>query len=553
MPSQKDNSPLSLLEKFLYWAEKKPNVVFLRQPSDRNIREITWGEAASEVKKIATALKSFGLPEGAKVALFSKNCAHWVLTDLAISLSGYVSVPLYPTLNSETINLILDHSEASCIFLGKLDESVVKQLKINRKMLRISFPYQQFDDSHSWDSLLKHEEYSAKPDTNLDKLSTLIYTSGTTGVPKGVMHSVRAIACAATEGCRVMKFDEDERFFSYLPLAHVAERFLVETMGVYCGGTISFANRLETFTKDVTEAKPTLFMAVPRIWQKMQEAVLKKLPQKKLSVLLSIPIVSGVIKRKIRNSLGLSSVVKSITGSAAISKATIEWYAKLGIHIQEAYGMSENFAYSHLNRKNNIVLGSVGQPLPGVELKFTSDGEVLIKSPANMMGYYKEPKMTEEQFVDGYLRTGDRGQQDKHGHLELLGRVKDLFKTSKGKYVAPAPIELELSKSEWIDQVCVVGAGLPQPIALAVLSQSAQSRSASEIKSDFETLLKQTNRCFNNYEHLSSIVLLYEAWSIENGFLTPTLKVKRNMVEKKYDTQLAVWAEGKQKVLQLSS
>ena len=501
---------------------------------------------------MASAIQKMGLTKGSKIGIFSKNCAHWILADIAIWLSGNVSVPLYPNLNNETVNLIIEHSDMELLFLGKLDKSIKSQLNIKKKITTVSFPYEQFPDTLNWDKLVaENTEYTGPQSRDHKDLATIVYTSGTTGLPKGVMHSFDTLAFCGTNAMPALRFVfSKERFFSYLPLAHVAERYLVELMGLYSGASIAFVESQDTFVRDVQEAKPTVFLAVPRIWAKFQEGILKKLPQKKLDLINSIPILSYFIHKKIRKGLGLDHVKLPVTGSASTPADTMLWYAKLGIHIQEAYGMTENMAYSHLNYPGKIKFGSVGQPFTDVEVKQTPEGEILVKSRATMMGYYKDEEKTKEQIVDGFLRTGDLGEIDKDGYLKITGRAKDLFKTSKGKYVAPGPIELELSKSVLIEQVCVVGDGLPQPMALAILTETAMSKPATDLKTEVEGLLAEINKQLNQHERLSRIVLMTDTWTTENGLLTPTLKVKRNVVEKKYITLIPSWAEGKEKVLQ---
>jgi long-chain acyl-CoA synthetase len=548
-----DTVQMELVQRTFYWAQKTPQNVFLRQPDHGVIHEYTWAHAANEIKQMANAIKKLNLPAGARIGIFSKNCAHWILADLAIWLAGYVSVPLYPNLNNQTANAIIEHSGMEAIFLGKLDKNIRSQFKLEKKIITIAFPYEEWPGALTWKNLIAENssEWSGPTSRSLTDLATIIYTSGTTGLPKGVMHNFETFAFTGSNIIPHLKLNwSTERYFSYLPLAHVAERLVVETVGIYSGGSISFAESQETFLKDVQEASPTVFLAVPRIWCKLREGILKKVPQKKLDFYSSIPILSGLVHKKIRNGLGLNSVKLALTGSAATPQDTMKWYADIGVPIQEAYGLSENFAYSHVNVRRGIIIGSVGQPQAKVEVKIAPDGEILVKSRANMVGYYKDEAKTKSELVDGYLRTGDLGEVDADGYLRITGRAKDLFKTSKGKYVAPGPIELELSKSALIDQVCVVGDGLPQPLALAVLSESGLAKSAEQVKKEVESLMMETNKTLNQHERLSRVILMRESWSIENGFLTPTLKVKRTVIEKEYTDLIPRWSEQKEKVLQ---
>ena len=540
---------------FLQKAKELSSKVFLLQRTSQNqLRKVTWAEASDEVLRMACALKKMNLEPRSHVAILSKNCAHWILADFAIWLAGHVSVPLYPNLTTETAKAIFDHSDVKAVFLGKLDKAATMIAAIPEKVARISFPDVEDGKSLKWDDLVKaHSPLSeseiqvSKP--NLKDVATIVYTSGTTGKPKGVMHSFEAFSFAALNGVNHLNLGSHDRMFSYLPLAHVAERLLVEGFTLYSGASVYFAGGLDQFSQNMKEARPTVFLAVPRIWAKLQQGILSKFSQEKLNLLLSLPGVSFFLKKKIQKSLGLDQVTLPVTGAAPVSRDLLEWFAKLGIEIQEAYGMTENLAYSHAQIAKKIKLGSVGQPMLGVDVKISSQGEVLVKSLANMLGYYKDSEQTASAFEEGYLKTGDMGEIDEAGYLYLTGRVKDLFKTAKGKYVAPNPIELKLSNSPYVSQVCVVGQGLSQPLAIAILSSGLSQKSKQEAKEELEKFLKEINSTLDPHERLSKLVFVEDAWSVENEFLTPTLKIKRNRVEQKYESSFASWENQRDRII----
>ena len=267
------------------------------------------------------------------------------------------------------------------------------------------------------------------------------------------------------------------------------------------------------------------------------------MPQKKLNVLLSIPFVSSLIKKKIKSGLGLQEARNIFTGAAPTPVSTLKWFERLGIPIQEAYAMTENCCYSHVTLNDGIKFGSVGKALPHCEVKLSEENEILIKHVALMDGYYKEDKQTQETIKDGWLHTGDEGHIDAEGYLKITGRVKDLFKTSKAKYVAPAPIEMKLSANKNIEQVCVVGTGLPQPIALITLSEYGKSRPVEDVYGSLETTLKIVSPKFESHERLKKIVVLDKEWTIENNLLTPSMKIKRNEVERLYKDNYTTWYE----------
>jgi long-chain acyl-CoA synthetase len=241
-----------------------------------------------------------------------------------------------------------------------------------------------------------------------------------------------------------------------------------------------------------------------------------------------------------------------LTGAAPLPVATMKWFEKLDIKICEAYAMTENSAYSHLTRLENRRPGYVGQALPQLEIRLSEQGEIQTRSECNMLGYYKDEEKTRETLTeDGFLCTGDKGFIDKDGFLKITGRVKDIFKTDKGKYVAPAPIELELSKNTHIEQVCVIGANLPQTMALVVLSPEAKKLPKEELSASLEQTMKEVNQSFDKHERMKKMVVMNEEWTVDNNLLTPTLKVKRNVLEEKYQDDYPKWYQAGETVVWL--
>ena len=534
----------SPLEMFYHWEKLTPNKLYMRQPINGKWHHWTWLETATQVRKMAAYLKSLDIPANSKIATLSKNCAHWIISDLAIMMAGHVSVPLYPNLKAESITQILEHSETKLLFVGKLDDFESMRPGVPKDLPCIAFPFYTEEGYHVWDDLMKDvEPMKENVVREPNELATIIYTSGTTGVPKGVMHKFYNFSFATSNAVPLLGLATEERFFSYLPLCHIAERLLVEMGSLYSGGMVSFAESLDTFAENLADTKPTAFLGVPRIWTKFQQGILGKLPQKKLNALLSIPLISSLIKKKIKSGLGLQEARNIFTGAAPTPVSTLKWFERLGIPIQEAYAMTENCCYSHVTLNDGIKFGSVGKALPHCEVKLSEENEILIKHVALMDGYYKEDKQTQETIKEGWLHTGDEGQIDAEGYLKITGRVKDLFKTSKAKYVAPAPIEMKLSANKNIEQVCVVGTGLPQPIALITLSEYGKNRPVEDVYSSLETTLNIVNPKFESHERLKKIVVLDKEWTIENNLLTPSMKIKRNEVERLYKDSYNIWYE----------
>lgn len=531
-------------EQFLNTVKSTPNAIFLNQPFQGKWHEYSWSETDKQVRSMAAYLQSLGLEPGSKVAIISKNCAHWIMSDLAIMMAGYVSVPLYPTIPADIIEYVMKHSEAKVAFVGKLDEWNKQKSGMPADVHTISFPFWTESCHNTWDDIIAKTSPLKEPSIRKsEELMTIIYTSGTTGLPKGVMHTFHSFSFAITNALTALeRLDVAEKFFSYLPLSHIAERMLVEMGGIYSGGTIAFAESLDSFPADLQKVQPTVFLAVPRIWTKFQMGILNKLPQNKLNLLLSIPFVSSLIRKKIKTGLGLNQAKYVLAGAAPLPAATMHWFDKLDIKICEAYAMTENSAYSHFTRPNFRKPGYVGQPFPKVEVRISEEGEIQTRSDANMTGYYKEPeKTTEAILTDGFLCTGDQGEVDKDGFLKITGRIKDIFKTDKGKYVAPAPIEMNLSKNTNIEQVCVVGSNLPQTMALVVLSAEAKNLDKKSVENSLVSTVTELNKALDKHEKIKKVVVMKDEWTIDNNLLTPTLKVKRNILEGRHQGSYQSW------------
>jgi long-chain acyl-CoA synthetase len=336
----------------------------------------------------------------------------------------------------------------------------------------------------------------------------------------------------------------ETRFFSFLPLCHIAERNIVEASCLTTGGTIYFAETIESFGKNLATARPTHFLAVPRIWTKFQLGILAKMPQKKLDMFLRIPILSSIVKKKIREGLGLNDAKLILTGAAPMPTSLIRWFRRLGIIIQEAYGMSENLGAVSMMPSNNIKDGTVGKIYPGMEVKTDPvTGEIATRSAWNMVGYYREPELTAQTLRDGWLYTGDVGEVDDENYLKITGRVKEMYKTAKGEYVAPAQIEFGFSDNNLIEQICVAGQSLPQPVALVVLSDLGRAANRDSVTESLSATMNSLNPRLHSYERVKKVVVVRDSWTVDNNMLTPTMKTKRNVVEAHYNPFMEDWYE----------
>ena len=563
-----DITPNALaLQRLYHWESNAPDRVVLTQPmSGGVVRDFTWRELMNQVRRMAAHLQQVhGIAPGDRVALLSKNTAHWLMSDFAIWLAGGVSVPLYPTLAPATIRQILEHSGAKLLFVGKLDGWEGMKPGIPEGLPCISHPLSPEDARQAypgWDALCAATApLAGQPLRDGDELATIMYTSGTTGTPKGVMHSFATFAWGVQSGLkRLPMVDQDSRMLSYLPLAHVAERTLVEHGMLALGMHIFFAESLDTFTTDLQRARPTAFFSVPRLWVKFQQGVHAKMPPAKLQRLLKIPLLRGIVKKKILAALGLDRCQFAAGGAAPMPPDLLRWYAGLGLDIIEVYGMTENCGISHATLPDRPRPGTVGLPYDGVESRLDpASGEIQMKAPCLMLGYYREPALTQDSFTaDGWLHTGDKGELDTEGNLRITGRVKDLFKTSKGKYVAPAPIEDRLVMHTAIEACCVTGANLDQPLALLMLNAEAGAKAATphgraELEASLGAHLATVNATLDPHEHLDCLVVTTEAWTVDNDLVTPTFKVKRNRLEALYSGRYEGWAGSGRVVVWASS
>ncbi|WP_233151748.1 AMP-binding protein [Pelomonas sp. KK5] len=549
MTTTKASDDALALQRLAHWERTRPGAIALTQPMGKGqLLDLSWAQVADQARRMAAYLKDQGWPPGSMVAILSKNCAWWLISDLAIWMAGHVSVPLYPTLSAGTIAQILNHSEARACFIGKLDGWEAMKPGIPVGLPCIAYPLAPEEARRSlpgWDAICAAQAPLAEtPMRRAEELCTLIYTSGTTGAPKGVMHTFGNFAWAVGTGTRRFTMGTEDRMLSYLPLAHVAERMLVEHGWLAHGLRVYFAETLETFAADLQRARPTLFFSVPRLWVRFQQGVHAKLPPKKLDLLLKLPIVSGLIRRKILRTLGLDQCRLAAGGAAPMPLALLDFYARLGLPVNEAYGMTENLGASHLTEPGKDQRGTVGVPYEGVEARIDpASGELQIRSPAMMLGYYKDEALTRETLLpDGWQRTGDKAELDAAtGCWRITGRVKDLFKSSKGKYVAPAPIEDRLGASPLVEACVVTGANLNQPLGLAMLSPNASLLPPEQVAADLGAHLAALNAALDPHERLDCLVLLKTPWTVDNGLITPTFKVRRNRIEELYGARYEDW------------
>lgn len=522
---------------------------YLTQPlGDGQARHFTWAQASDEARRMAAHLTSFGWEPGSRVAILSKNCAWWFLADFAIMLAGHVSVPIYPSLTGASVRHILEHSGARALFLGKLDSDdwgamragIPEGLPVVRFPLCASgeLPQQPVAD---WDALIaRTAPLTGERARGGDELATIVYTSGTTGVPKGVMHSFATLGASLGILMDDYGFGPQDRMLSYLPLAHSADRMFSEMISLVSGCSVTFNESVETFVADLQATQPTFFISVPRLWGKFRQAVAARIPPPQLAAMLADPEKGPAVRRQVLTQLGLAETRYALSGAAPLSQELHQWYLDLGLELLEIYGMTENMG-THASRPGKGRVGYVGQPRPGAEVRRTDEGEILVRFPGNMRGYFNDPQRTAEVMTDdGYLRTGDVGDIDADGYLKLTGRAKETFKTSKGKYVAPAPIENVLCGHPQVEACCVTGVGFPQPFAVVLLAADAVR--SPELVQSLDALRQSINATLDPHERLDFLVVSAQPWTVENGLMTPTLKLRRSVLEARYAPHFERWA-----------
>ena len=521
-----------------HWAEKTPERVFLTQPFEGDVHEWTFRQAHNDAARLASALLALGLAPGDKVAILSKNCAEWLIADVAISMAGLVSVPIYPTAGADMIAYVLEHSEARAVVIGRLDDPGPARRATSPEVATIGLRYPGIDCQHDWQTLIDGSDpIEQRHRPTRDETMTILYTSGSTGQPKGVVISYGAYEYASRTGAESMGVLPEDRALSYLPLAHITERTVIAGPAIYSGYHLFFVDKLDTFLADLLRCEPTLFISVPRLWVQFQIGVHRKMPPQKLDRLLKLPFIGKGVARKVRQGLGLGSSRLIGSGSAPISPLTLRWYEKIGVHISEGWGMSETTGLACTNMPfRSECIGTIGVPLPGTEMKLSDEGEILIRSPGLFSQYYKQPELTAEVFAaDGFFHTGDKGEwlEDRQA-FRITGRVKELFKSAKGKYVAPAPIEGKLAGNPLVEQVCVMGAGLRAPVAVVIPTAAAREMPREDVDSSLEATLHEVNDMLESHEQLSTLYVIDDPWTVENELLTPTMKIKRDKLEARY-------------------
>ncbi len=545
---------------------------------------ISSSELYRDVLGVARSLEKWGVRRGDRVAILSENRPEWAVADFATQLLGGVVVPIYGTLTPEQTAYILRDSGARVIFvssdaqlqkfLAAKDQTVVEKAVI-------------MDDAGTPDALPMHRLMHGGPvgrDSEFDArarslgpsdLATIIYTSGTTGVPKGAMLTHGNLACNVEYSLREVPVSAGDLGVSFLPLAHVTARH-VDYAWLYRGVTVAYCPVLDQLPATLQEMRPTIFVGVPRVYEKMYAQVQLKVQsglkralynwamkvghahraqtlEQKRPTALSWRLADKLIFSKVRQGMG-GRVRIYLSGGAPLARQMGEWFADVGIRLDEGYGLTETSPVIAVNTPAHHKLGTVGRPLPNVEVKIADDGEILVRGPSVFQGYWNLPEQTSQALVDGWFHTGDIGNLDSDGFLSVTDRKKDLLKTSGGKFITPQPIEKSLQMSPWVAEAVVLGDRRKFPAVIiapdfrllepwarnnGVAFNSREELVAdSAVRNLYETVISEINQKLARYEQIKKFLLVPEEFSIANGLLTASMKLRRRQVEERYRQQI---------------
>ena len=544
-------------------------------------KSISTKKYVEDINKVSCSLLSLGIQPNDKIAVISSNNnPNWHSLDIGILQIGAQNVPLYATLSEKDYAYILNHSDAKYCFVS--DDDLYKKVKAikSKTQLKGIYSLSEIDTDYSWNSFLsignkknyKDEIQSLKENIKPEDLATIIYTSGTTGTPKGVMLSHKNIVFTVFKTAKALDLTAgNKRTVSYLPICHIFER----TASYYnqlMSFEVFFAESIDQIGDTIREVKPNYLAVVPRLLEKIFDKIvdkgsnLKGIKKKLFFWAISLGekyqpyhkngafydfklnIAKKLIFSKWQDALG-GKLQFMVAGSAPTQERLIRIFTAAGISIFEGYGMTESSPGGTLNdlRNNGLKIGTVGKTLEGIEIKIADDGEILMKGDNVMMGYYKNEEMTQKTIVNGYLHTGDIGEIDSEGFLSITDRKKEIFKTSGGKYIAPAALESELKQSRFIEQVMVIGEGEKMPAALVQLNfdfikdwakiKGYEIKDFSSDKRVIDRIQKEIdfyNQDFGKWEKIKKFKITPEEWTIEAGLLTPTMKMKRKVIKEKY-------------------
>jgi long-chain acyl-CoA synthetase len=525
----------TLTEQARHWAKTQPDQIWMRDLVESGSTDYPWGKTVAEIDRVAAWLESeFG--HGERMALLSKNRAHWVMADLAIIHSGNVTVPLFTTHAKATAEYILSFTETRVLFLGQTENwQSVKQV-LPAGCVLVTLPGVECDLPHTqWEHIVGQapaDHPNHQPEA--DEIVSLVFTSGTTGLPKGVIQT-HATNLIPMRRCQYLFTQRDQpRWFSYLPLSHIAERQIVEFSSVNTGGEIWFNESLETLARDLPRCRPHIFFGPPRVWEQLRQSVTAKLGGAEALETALANDQKGV-QALVTAALGLDQVEYCLTAAAPTPPPLIQWWDEVGVKLCEGFGQTEAMGLIITDPQDRRI-GSIGKPAGEVEVKVGDDGEMLIKAAGCTPGYFNRPEKTAELWQNGWLHTGDKIRIDEDGFIFITGRVKDYFKTIQGKFVAPPPIEGLFADNPHSEQQCLLGRGYSKTVMISVLNEPARQLAREDVETAALATVNAINDQIDKHARIGAVIFSSDPWTIENEILTPTMKIRREQIENKFGT-----------------
>jgi long-chain acyl-CoA synthetase len=513
------------------WNQQYPDTMWLRERSGDDIRDWTWAESYREINALATWQEQNLEGSGHMVGILSKNRPHWYFTDFGTIAAGNVVIPMFTTLAAETADYVMSFTDMKVLFVGETENWEQLKPVLPKDILLITLPGVELAEEHlRWEDIVApHRGSAPRYQCQPDDLVSLVFTSGTTGVPKGVMqtHSSNIIPVCRFAGA--FGVEMGARFFSYLPLSHIAERQIVEYSSLINRGEVHFNENMSTLLRDLPNCKPHVMFGPPRVWEQLQQGIVAQFGSQE-AMDAALEADSEGIGKLVREKLGLDEAKYVLTAAAPTPPALIHWYDRLGIRLMEGFGQTECMGPIVTNPEDRRV-GSIGKPLVGVEIRISDDNELQVKADGCSPGYYNMPEKTAETFVDGWVHTGDKVKVDEDGFYYITGRVKDYFKTIQGKFVAPTPIENIFAENPHTEQICLLGRGYSKTVMTCVLSELAREQPRESIDAALRERVEAVNAEVEKHARIGAVIVSLESWSIDNGVLTPTLKIRRERVE----------------------
>ena len=524
----------TLIDYLDHWAQECPDRIWLRETLGENHRDWSWAEAQRQVRAIAAWQEAHLGSHGRKVGIVSRNRPHWFFADLGTIAAGNVVVPMFTTLARATAEYVMQFTGMEVLFVGETENWNTLKEVLPSSLQLVALPGVELDREHlCWDDIVSaHEMGQPAYRCAGHDLVSLVFTSGTTGVPKGVMQTHQSNILPIDRFRGAFGLDEGSRYFSYLPLSHIAERQIVEGSSLMTCGEVRFNENLGTLFRDLPAARPHVMFGPPRVWEQLQQAIIGKFGSRQ-AVDEALAADRDGVGKLVRQSLGLDEAIYLLTAAAPTPPALIEWYEQFGLMLMEGFGQTEAMGLT-ANERGARKIGSIGRPVGPVEVRISPEGELQIRADGCSPGYYNMPEKTAETFVDGWIHTGDKAYIDEDGFIFLTGRVKDYFKTIQGKFVAPTPIENLFAENPYTEQCCLLGRGYSKTVMTCVLSALAQQQDPDEVARALAEKVEAINKSIEKHARIGALMMSNEAWTIENEMLTPTLKIRREEVEKKF-------------------